>query len=122
MASSTKSQRTYGENFGDVVGEDGGHGSRRQWHRGRGDKLYLPSLIIDNVRLLGNKVKKLTALTRSQNVSIGGFQTVQVDRDCTKSGKKRGSGIGVFINSISEILVVGLRPYYLPRDISHLLL
>lgn len=70
------------------------------------------------------------------NVIIGGFQTVRANRDCTESDKRKGGGLSVFVNirwykpghvTIKEhmctrdieLLAVGLRPYYLPRKISH---
>ncbi|KAI4894907.1 hypothetical protein NFI96_007435 [Prochilodus magdalenae] len=70
------------------------------------------------------------------NVSITGFQTVRADRDCTESGKRKGGGLAVLVNNRwcspghitvkericcpdIELLAVGLRPYYLPREFSH---
>ena len=70
------------------------------------------------------------------NVSIDGFQTVRADRDCKDSGKSKGGGLVVLINNKwcnsghitvkdricspdIELLAVGLRPYYLPRELSH---
>ncbi|KAI4905891.1 hypothetical protein NFI96_014096 [Prochilodus magdalenae] len=70
------------------------------------------------------------------NVSITGFQTVRADRDCTESGKHKGGGLAVLVNNCwcspghitikericcldIELLTVGLRPYYLPREFSH---
>ncbi|XP_049911756.1 uncharacterized protein LOC126397200 [Epinephelus moara] len=122
-------------------------------------KPCLPSIIMGNVRSLGNKMDELTALTRSHqeyrecslmifseswlhtdvpdhNVSTVGFHTVRADRDCTKSGKRKGGGLAVYVNNRwcnpghitvkdricspdIELLAVGLRPYYLPREFSH---
>ena len=122
-------------------------------------KPCLPSLIMGNVRSLGNKMDELTSLTRSyqeyrdcslmifseswlhmdvpdHNVSTEGFHTVRADRACTKSGKRKGGGIAVYVNNRwcnpghitvkdricspdNELLAVGLRPYYLPREFSH---
>ncbi|KAI4883080.1 hypothetical protein NFI96_000510 [Prochilodus magdalenae] len=73
------------------------------------------------------------------NVSITGFQgggVVRADRDCTESGKRKGGGLAVLVNNRwcspghitikericcpdIELLAVGLRPYYLPREFSH---
>ena len=70
------------------------------------------------------------------NVSTEGFHTVRADRDCTKSGKRKGGALAVFVNNRRcnpghktvkdricspdiELLAVGLRPYYLPREFSH---
>ena len=70
------------------------------------------------------------------NVSTEGFQTVWADRDCTMSGKHKGGGLSVYVNNRwcnpghinvkdricspdIELLAVGLRPYYLPREFSH---
>ena len=74
------------------------------------------SLIMGNVRSLGNKMDELAPLTRSHqeywecslmifseswlhtdvpdhNVSTKGFHTVRADRDCTMSGKRKGGGL-----------------------------
>ena len=73
---------------------------------------------------------------RDHNFSINGFQSVRADRDHTGSGKRKGGGLAVLVNnrwcnnghvtikqSICcpdiELLVVGLRPYYLPCEFSH---
>ncbi|KAI4877531.1 hypothetical protein NFI96_027122, partial [Prochilodus magdalenae] len=70
------------------------------------------------------------------NVSVTGFQTVRADLDCTESGKRKGGGLAVLVNNRwcspghitikericcpdIELLAVGLRPYYLPREFSH---
>ena len=34
-----------------------------------------------------------------QNVSVDGFHTVLSDRDCTESGKRKGGGLAVLVNS-----------------------
>ncbi|KAK0140095.1 hypothetical protein N1851_022981 [Merluccius polli] len=115
-----------------------------------------------NVRSLGNKMDELTALARSQkeyrecsimcftetwlhqdipddNVSIAGFHTVRADRDCAKSGKRKGGGVAVLVNNRwcnpahitikericdpnMELCAVGLRPYYLPREFSQVIM
>ncbi|KAK0144067.1 hypothetical protein N1851_017607 [Merluccius polli] len=121
----------------------------------------LPSLIMGNVRSLGNKMDELTALARSQkeyrecsimcftetwlhqdipdDVSIAGFHTVRADRDCAKSGKRKGGGVAVLVNNRwcnpahitikehicdpnMELCAVGLRPYYLPREFSQVIM
>ncbi len=73
------------------------------------------------------------------NVSIGGFQTVRADRDCNGSGKLKGGGLAVIVNNRwcnpahitikericspdIELFAVGLRPYYLPREFSHVVM
>ncbi len=75
----------------------------------------------------------------NDNVSIDGFQTVRADRDSTGSGKRKGGGLAVLVNNKwcnpahitikervcsrdSELLAVGLRPYYLPREFSHVVM
>lgn len=111
-----------------------------------------------NVRSLANKLDEITTLANSQReyrecsllcftetwlnedipdcaVEIPGFTLVQADRG-TQSGKRKGGGLAVFVNSKwcntkhvtvgeriytpdTELLTVGLRPYYLPREFSH---
>ncbi len=73
------------------------------------------------------------------NVSIDGFQTVRAGRDSTGSGKRKGGGLAVLVNNKwcnpahitikervcspdIELLAVGLRPYYLPREFSHVVI
>ena len=68
------------------------------------------------------------------SVELAGFTLVRADRD-KQSGKKSGGGLAVFVNSKwcnpghvttkeitcspdVELLAVGLRPYYLPREFS----
>lgn len=67
-------------------------------------------------------------------VNLNGFQCVRADRDTVRSEKKRG-GLALYVNNRwcspshvkvrmavctkhIELLAVGLRPYYLPREIS----
>ena len=62
-----------------------------------------------------------------------GFRTVRADRDVTSSGKKKGGGIALYVSERwcnpghvtmkerfcspdIELLAVGIRPYYLPRE------
>ena len=125
-------------------------------------KPCLPSTVMGNVQSLNNKMDELTALTRSHSVyrecslmcftetwlnmditdpivSVDGFHTVRADRDCTKSGKRKGGGLAILVNirwcnpghicikdqicsPDSEVLAVGLRPYHLPRGISHVII
>ena len=68
--------------------------------------------------------------------STEGFHTVRTTRDCTTSGKRKGGGLAVYVNNRwcnpghltvkdricspdIELLAVGLRSYYLPREFSH---
>ncbi|MBN3311637.1 MROH1 protein, partial [Atractosteus spatula] len=74
----------------------------------------------------------LQELIPDSNVTIGGFQTVRADRN-TESGKRKGGGLAVLVNNRwcnpghthvkervcnpdIELVAVGLRPYYLPRE------
>lgn len=80
------------------------------------EKASLPSIVMGNVRSLGNKMDELTALVQSQkeyrecslicftetwlhqdvpdeNTTIKGFHTVRVDRDSVQSGKRKGGGL-----------------------------
>ncbi|XP_025758196.1 uncharacterized protein LOC112843545 [Oreochromis niloticus] len=73
------------------------------------------------------------------NASMEGFHTVRADRDSITSGKRKGGGLAVFVNNRwcnpahitikericcpdIELCAVGLRPYYLPREFSHVIL
>ena len=73
------------------------------------------------------------------NDSVDGFHTVWIDLDCTESGKRKGGGLAVLVNSRwcnaghiiikeqlcsldVELLAVGLRPYHLPREIPHVII
>ncbi|KAI9999393.1 hypothetical protein NQD34_018253 [Periophthalmus magnuspinnatus] len=70
------------------------------------------------------------------NVTIAGFSTVRADRDRASTGKSRGGGLALLVNHRwcspnhitvkericspdVELCTVGLRPYYLPREFSH---
>ncbi|MBN3317390.1 TSN11 protein, partial [Atractosteus spatula] len=74
----------------------------------------------------------LQELILDSNVTIGGFQTVRADRN-TESGKRKGGGLVVLVNNRwcnpghihvkehvcnpdIELVAIGLRPYYLPRE------
>ncbi|KAI4896297.1 hypothetical protein NFI96_027926 [Prochilodus magdalenae] len=78
----------------------------------------------------------LTTDTPDANVELPGFSTVRADRDPTLSGKRKGGGLALFINTRwcnpghvnvkeviccrdIELLAVSLRPYYMPRELSH---
>ncbi|XP_048842540.1 uncharacterized protein LOC125715253 [Brienomyrus brachyistius] len=80
----------------------------------------------------------LTELTPEANVDLRGFASVRADRDAEACGKSRGGGLIVYINNrwcnpghVSvkaslccpdlELLVVSMRPYYLPRELSHVI-
>ncbi|XP_019223006.1 uncharacterized protein LOC109205037 [Oreochromis niloticus] len=74
-----------------------------------------------------------------ENASVEGFHTVRADRDSIASGKRKGGGLAVLVNNRRcnpahitikericcpdiELCAVGLRPYYLPREFSHVIL
>jgi len=78
----------------------------------------------------------LTQNTSDANVDVPGFTTVRVDRDCRRIGKRKGGGLALFINNRwynpghvtgketecnrdIELLGVGFRLYYMPREFSH---
>ena len=78
----------------------------------------------------------LTQNTPDAKVDVPGFTTVRADRDCRRSGKSKGGGLTLFINNRwcspghvtvketkcnrdFELLAVGLRLYYMPREFSH---
>ncbi|XP_023808257.1 uncharacterized protein LOC111946947 [Oryzias latipes] len=71
-------------------------------------------------------------------VSVNGFTLVRADRSAAQSGKKKGGGLAVFVNDRwcnpnhitvkeqhcskdIELVAVSVRPYYLPREFSHVL-
>ncbi|XP_014834141.1 PREDICTED: uncharacterized protein LOC106911834 isoform X2 [Poecilia mexicana] len=75
----------------------------------------------------------LHALVPDNTVEIPGYSLVREDRDFSKSGKSKGGGIALYVSqrwcnpghinvkekictSDIELLTVGLRPYYLPRE------
>ncbi|KAJ8010039.1 hypothetical protein DPEC_G00070840 [Dallia pectoralis] len=129
--------------------------------RKRRFKPTLPSIVMGNVRSLENKMDELTALVRTQSgyressfmcfsetwlqdvtpdsaMALDGFRLVRADRG-KQSGKKRGGGLAVFVNSRwcdpghvtektkvclpdIEVLAVGMHPYYMPREFSHVIL
>lgn len=68
------------------------------------------------------------------NVTVPGFRTVRADRD-VRSGKKKGGGVALLVNERwcnrghihvkerfcgpdIEFLAVGMRPFYLPRELT----
>lgn len=80
----------------------------------------------------------LTQLIPDANVELQGFTAVRADRDTQACGKSKGGGLIVYIKNrwcnpghVSvkvvwccrdlELLAVGLRPYYLPREFSHMI-
>ncbi|XP_078802203.1 uncharacterized protein LOC144991899 [Oryzias latipes] len=80
----------------------------------------------------------LHELTPDANVTITGFHTVRADRDTAASGKKKGGGLALLVNKRwckpehihvkervcnpdVELLAIGLRPYYLPREFTNVI-
>lgn len=80
----------------------------------------------------------LTDVVPDANVDLPGFTTVRADRDTNACGKSRGGGVIIYVNkrwccpghvSVKkvlcckdlELLAVSLRPYYLPRELSHVI-
>lgn len=81
----------------------------------------------------------LNVATPDSVVALQGFKLVRADRSFGESGKKKGGGLAVFINekwcnpahvSVKEqlctkdveFIAVGIRPYYIPREFSHVIL
>ncbi|XP_029924039.1 uncharacterized protein LOC115371064 [Myripristis murdjan] len=79
----------------------------------------------------------LTELTPDTAADLDGFKLVRADRT-RESGKRKGGGLAVFVNDRwcnsghitikeqlccrdIELLAVGMRPYYLPREFSHVI-
>lgn len=79
----------------------------------------------------------LTELTPDSNATLDGFQLIRADRT-RDSGKRKGGGLAVFVNdrwcnpghitikeklcSVDiELLAISTRPYYLPRELSHVI-
>ena len=79
----------------------------------------------------------LTALTPDTAVELDGFKLLRADRT-RESGKRKGGGLAVFVNDRwcssghitikeqlcckdIELLAVSMRPYYLPREFSHVI-
>uniref|UniRef100_A0A3P9LKD5 Reverse transcriptase domain-containing protein n=1 Tax=Oryzias latipes TaxID=8090 RepID=A0A3P9LKD5_ORYLA len=79
----------------------------------------------------------LTALTPDSVVTVDGFQLMRADRT-KESGKRKGGGLAVFVNNRwcksthitvkeqicskdIELLAVSMRPFYLPREFSHVI-
>ncbi|KAL0151264.1 hypothetical protein M9458_053455 [Cirrhinus mrigala] len=94
-------------------------------------KPFLPSIIMGNVRGSTD--------IPDDNATVTGFHTVRADRDCVGSGKCKGGGLAVLVNNRwcnpahitvkericnpdVELCAVGLRPYYLPREFSHVVM
>ncbi|KAK7880206.1 hypothetical protein WMY93_033125 [Mugilogobius chulae] len=137
----------------------GSRAGRRRRLRRRRYKPYIPSVVMGNVRSLANKMDELTALTKTEpafreasvmcftetwlqeyipdtSVNLAGFQVVRADRTSTASGKSKGGGVALYVNTKwchpghitvkdqlcspdIEMLAVSLRPYYMPREFSH---
>ena len=73
------------------------------------------------------------------NTTVDGFQTVRTNRNHRESGKRKGGGLAILINnkwchpgyvtikervcsSDIELLAVSLRPYYVPREVSQVII
>ena len=80
----------------------------------------------------------LTHLIPDASVDLPGFTAVRADRDTKACGKSKGGGLIMYINNCwcnpghvtvkkvlccrdLELLAVSLRPYYLPREFSHVI-
>ena len=80
----------------------------------------------------------LTEQTPDSLVQLNGFHLIRADRDTRESGKKKGGGVAMFVNNKwcnpgniyikeqrctrdIELLAVSIRPYYLPREFSHVI-
>ncbi|XP_051811558.1 uncharacterized protein LOC127536113 isoform X2 [Acanthochromis polyacanthus] len=80
----------------------------------------------------------LNGHTPDSVVSLNGFTLARTDRNAVGSGKKSGGGLAVYVNERwcnpanvhvkeqlctrdLEMLMVALRPYYLPREFSHVI-
>ncbi|XP_065817350.1 uncharacterized protein [Labrus bergylta] len=80
----------------------------------------------------------LNELTPDTLVTLDGFHLVRADRSARESGKKKGGGIAMYVNERwcnsghitvkeqrctkdAELLAVSIRPYYLPREFSHVI-
>ena len=72
------------------------------------------------------------------SVDLPGFTLIRADRDANTSGKKKDGGLALFVNQRwcspahinvkermccpdFELLAVGMRPYYVPREFSHII-
>lgn len=81
----------------------------------------------------------LNERTPEAHVTLDGFTLHRMDRDLSRTAKKQGGGVCAYVNErwchpdhvtvkerLSdvniELLVVSCRPYYLPREISHVVL
>ncbi|KAI3356715.1 hypothetical protein L3Q82_003313 [Scortum barcoo] len=91
-----------------------------------------------NLLLLSPGETWLNHLTPDSLVQLDGFHLVRADRNIRESGKKKGGGIALFVNDKwcnpghihvkeqrctrdIELLAVSIRPYYLPREFSHVI-
>ncbi|KAI3359122.1 hypothetical protein L3Q82_002666 [Scortum barcoo] len=126
--------------------------SEHVWSQTKGEKEKpaVPAIIMGNVRSLGNKTDELAALVKTQrenrecsifcfsetwlhshipdsSVEIPGYSLVRGDRDCSKSRKKKGGGLALYVSERwcspghvfvkerfctpdIELLAVGMRP------------
>lgn len=138
----------------------GRKGGVRARNKKRGFKPVLPSIILENVRSVNNKLDELGGLVKYDElfrtaslmcfsetwltdkisdscVNVDNFELFRGDRT-KESGKSRGGGVCIYVGSkwchvnnvsvryrlcspICEILTVSARPYYLPRELSHVL-
>lgn len=76
----------------------------------------------------------LNELTLDLHVTLDGFTLMRADRGAKESGKKKGGGLAMYINNRwcnphhitvkdrrCTILAVNIRPFYLPREFSHVI-
>ncbi len=80
----------------------------------------------------------LQELTPDSAVTLPGFHTIRADRDIISSGKRKGGGLAVLVNSCwcntghihvkrrvcnpnIELIAIGMRPYYLPREVKNVI-
>ena len=134
----------------------GRRGGVRIRMRRRRFRLPLPSIVLGNAQSLGNKSDELAACCKflhefrdtsvlclsetwlkadDGDPDIPGFSVYRSDRSAAVTGKSRGGGVCVFVNSRwctnvtvkealchedVELLSVALRPFYLPREFNQL--
>ena len=130
-------------------------GGIRQRLKKRGHRVPLPSIMLGNVRSLKNKSDELAACVAYNQyyrncciialtetwldesvpdtcVNLNHFSLVRNDRSAEDSGKTKGGGVCMYINSMwcntfvtkkalctpdLEMLCIQCRPHYLPREI-----
>ena len=113
----------------------------RKRTRARRTNPPLPTILLGNVRSLTNKMDELSACTwylhdniPDSTVDLPNFNIVRGDRSLD-SEKSKGGGVCLYINNSwcnnwsvkerfctpdYELLTVGLRPYYLPREFNQI--